>query len=497
MRLADRRLTAMFGLLLAGCTVGPDYKTPAVPMSERFKEATPADYKTAGSWRPAQPSDAAERGKWWEVFGDPELNRLEDALTESNQDLKVSEARYRQARTMVNYQRAALFPTISGGASAESLKDPAHQPYFPLPNARPTGDLQLPFDMSYEVDIWGNVRRAVVAAREEAQASAGDMAAVGLSLHAELALDYIEMRSADAQQRILDDTVKAYTDALRLTQNRLEGGFSPESDVEQAQTQLFTTRAQATDIGVLRSQYEHAIAVLIGRPPADFSLPPAPLTLKPPHTPAGVPSEVLQRRPDIAAAERRVAEANEKIGIAQAAFYPSLNLNGTSGYAGTNGANWFMWPSLFWAVGASLTQPLFDGGRIRAQSDATWADYDVKVASYRQTTLTAFQEVEDNLSALRILNAEAEQQRLAVESANKSLRTFTNLYVGGQDAYLQVIVAQTVALTNQRSDVDIERRRMEADIRLVKALGGGWDVAQLPARDAGGLPPGAIVPFGP
>lgn len=497
MHLADRRLAAAIGVLLAGCTVGPDYKTPSVPMADRFKEATPADYQTAGPWRPAQPNDAAARGKWWEVFGDPELDKLEDTLTEANQNLKISEARFRQARTMVNYQQAALFPTISGGPSVQSLKDPLHVPYFTIPNPNPTGDLQLPFDMSYEVDLWGSIRRAVAAARDEAQASAGDLAAVALSLHAELALDYIELRSADAQQRILDDTVKAYTDALRLTQNRLEGGFSPESDVEQAQTQLFTARAQATDIGVLRAQYEHAIAVLIGQPPSSFTLPPAPLTLQPPHTPAGVPSELLQRRPDIAAAERRVAEANEQIGIAQAAFYPSLQLSGSAGYAGTSWANWLTWPSLFWAVGTSLTQPLFDGGRIRAQSDSTRADYDGKVASYRQTALTAFQEVDDNLSALRILNAEAEQQRLAVESANRSLRTFTNLYVGGQDAYLEVIIAQTVALTNQRSDVDIERRRMEADIRLVKALGGGWDAAQLPALDAGGLPPGAIVPFGP
>ena len=491
-----RPAIATLALLVAGCTVGPKYKTPTVPITDTFKEATPVDYKTAGTWRPAHPSDAIPRGAWWEIFGDQQLDTLEDQLTASNQNLKIADARFRQARAMIGYQRANEFPTISVGANTSSLQDSAHQPYFLIPNPPPEGELQLSFDLNYEVDLWGRIRRTVAAAREEAQATSADLETVSLSLHAELALDYIELRSADAQQRLLDATVKAYSDALRLTRNRLAGGYAPESDVAQAQTQLDMTRVQDTDIGVMRAQYEHAIATLIGKPPAAFSLPPAPLDLQPPAIPAGIPSELLQRRPDIAASERRVAEANEQIGIALAAYYPSLNFSALSGFEGTSAATLFGWPSLFWAVGTSLTQQLFDGGRRHAQSEIARAGYDASVASYRQTTLTAFQQVEDNLAALRILGDEAQQQRDAVDAADNSLRIFTNRYVGGEDTYLQVVTAQTAALANQRNDVDILRRRMEASILLVKALGGGWNVTSLPQLAQRGFPKGAIVPLG-
>ena len=289
--------------------------------------------------------------------------------------------------------------------------------------------------------------------------------------------------------------MKAYTDALRLTRNRLAGGEAPASDVAEAQTQLDTTRVQDTDVGVMRAQYQHAIATLIGKPPAAFSLPPSPLDARPPSIPPGIPSELLQRRPDIAAAERRVPEANEQIGIARAAFHPSLNLSAFSSFLGSSAATWFSWPSLFWAIGTSLTQELFDGGRRHAQSEIALAGYDAAVASYRQTTLTAFQQVEDNLAALRILGDEAQQQREAVDAAENALRLFTNRYVGGEDTYLKVIAGQTVALANQSNDVDILRRRTEAGIRLVKALGGGWDVSSLPKLTERGFPPGAIVPL--
>jgi NodT family efflux transporter outer membrane factor (OMF) lipoprotein len=491
-----RTLAGVLGLLLAGCTVGPKYQTPTVPMTDTFKEATPVDYKTAGTWRPAQPSDGIGRGPWWQIFGDAQLNALEDELTVSNQNLKIEEARFRQARAMIGYQRAAEFPTISVNSTTSSLQDSSHQPYFLIQNPPPEGELQLAFDLNYEIDLWGRIRRTVAAAREEAQATDADLETVSLSLHAELALDYIELRSADAQQRLLDDTVKAYMDALRLTQNRLAGGEAPASDVAQAQTQLDTTRVQDTDVGVMRAQYEHAIATLIGKPPAAFSLPPSPLDARPPSIPPGIPSELLQRRPDIAATERRVAEANEQIGIAKAAYYPSLNFSALSGFLGSSAATWFSWPSLFWAVGTSLTQELFDGGRRHAQSEIARAGYDAAVASYRQTTLTAFQQVEDNLAALRILHDEAQQQREAVDAAENALRLFTNRYVGGEDTYLQVIAGQTAALANQRNDVDILRRRMEASVRLVKALGGGWDVSSLPKLTERGFPSGAIVPLG-
>jgi NodT family efflux transporter outer membrane factor (OMF) lipoprotein len=482
-------------VLLAGCTVGPKYVTPPVPINDSFKGATPVDYATAGTWRRGHPDDAAPRGEWWRMFGDATLDRLENELTVANQNLKQEEARFREARAMIRYQRAGEFPTISTGPNLNSVKYSANQPYFTVPNPSPEGNLEVPFDLSYEIDLWGRVRRTVAAAREEAQATAGDLASAGLSLHAELAMDFIELRAADAQQLLLDDTVKAYSDALRLTQNRLAGGYAPASDVAQAQTQLDTTKVQDTDIAVARAQYEHAIAVLIGQPPASFSLPPAPLDLLPAAVRPGLPSELLQRRPDIAAAERRVAEANERIGIAVAAYYPSLTFGASSGFQGTSFANWFAWPSLFWAVGTTMTQQLFDGGRLQAQTDQARAAYDDYVAQYRQTTLSAFQQVEDNLAALRILAGEAGQQRDAVNAANYSLQLFNNRYIGGEDTYLQVITAQTVALQNRRNDVDIRRRRMEADIALVKALGGGWERSDMPALEEHGLPPGAVVPF--
>jgi NodT family efflux transporter outer membrane factor (OMF) lipoprotein len=462
-------------LLLAGCMVGPKYVKPTVPLPQpdAFKE-----YKKLDGWKTAQPNDQAIRGNWWEIFADPELNSLEQQVAASNQDLKAAEARFREARAMIRFNRSYEFPTISAGASIASVRDSSNRPYFPA--SYNTGDFVLPFDLSYEVDLWGRIRRQVTSAREETQATAADLETVKLSLQAEVAFDYFELRSADAQKQLLDDTVQAYTEALQLTVNRLEGGYSPKSDVAQARTQLDTTRVQDTDVAVQRAAYEHAIAVLIGKPPAQFTLEPTHSTFQPPDIPVGLPSMLLERRPDIAAVERRVAEANEQIGIARAAFFPSLVLSATGGVEGTSIVNWFNWPSRFWAVGPSMVQTIFDAGRRRATSEATQASYDAMVASYRQATLSAFQQVEDNLAALRVLSHEAEQQREATASAQESLELFTNRYTGGLDPYLQVITAQTIALGNERNDVDILRRRMDASVLLVKALGGGWNVSQLP-----------------
>ena len=462
-------------LLLAGCMVGPKYVKPTVPLPQpdAFKE-----YKKLDGWKTAQPNDQAIRGNWWEIFADPELNSLEQQVAASNQDLKAAEARFREARAMIRFNRSYEFPTISAGASIASVRDSSNRPYFST--SYPTGDFVLPFDLSYEVDLWGRIRRQVTSAREETQATAADLETVKLSLQAELAFDYFELRSADAQKQLLDDTVQAYTEALQLTVNRLEGGYSPKSDVAQARTQLDTTSVQDTDVAVQRAAYEHAIAVLIGKPPAQFTLEPTHSTFQPPDIPVGLPSMLLERRPDIAAVERRVAEANEQIGIARAAFFPSLVLSATGGVEGTSIVNWFNWPSRFWAVGPSMVQTIFDAGRRRATSEATQASYDAMVASYRQATLSAFQQVEDNLAALRVLSHEAEQQREATASAQESLELFTNRYTGGLDPYLQVITAQTIALGNERNDVDILRRRMDASVLLVKALGGGWNVSQLP-----------------
>lgn len=465
---------------MAGCMVGPKYtQAPPVPVTPAYKEMPPDTFRETKDWKTADGTSKLPPGKWWEIFGDPKLNALEQQVAVANQDLKAAEARYREARALVRLTRADQFPTISTAPGIASVRNSAHQAYA-APNPAPAGQMVLPFDLSYELDLWGRVRRSVTAAREEAQATAADLATATLSLQAEVAFDYFELRAADAQKRLLDDTVKAYSDAVELTKNRFEGGAAPKSDLAQARTQLDTTLVQDTDVAVQRAAFEHAIAVLIGQPPAAFKIDPAPLDLEPPAIPVGVPSQLLERRPDIAAAERRVAEANERIGIAQAAFYPTVTLSAAVGLAGSSLLNWFTWPSRFWAVGPSMAETLFDAGRRRAVSEASTAGYDATVAGYRQTTLTAFQQVEDNLSALRILEEESRQQRQAVEDAHEALRIFNNRYKGGVDNYLQVITAQTAALQNERNQVDILRRRMGSSVLLVKALGGGWDVSNLP-----------------
>jgi NodT family efflux transporter outer membrane factor (OMF) lipoprotein len=465
---------SLLPLLLTGCMVGPKYSKPTVPVP------TVDQYKESDGWKAAQPSDQLTRGKWWQIYGDASLNELEEQLTTSNQDLKTAEAHFREARAMVRYNRASQFPTISTAPSVVGQRASQNRPYFFIPTYN-TGDYVLPLDLSYEVDVWGRVRRTVAAAREEAQATAGDLETVSLSLHAELALDYFELRSADSQEQLLHDTVKAYSEALQLTMNRFKGGAAPRSDVAQAQTQLDSARVQETDVAVQRAEYEHAIAVLIGKPPAQFSLPAIHANLQPPEIAAGLPSQLLERRPDIASAERRVAEANEQIGIARAAFYPTVILNASFGLESRSIGDLFSFPSTFWAVGPTFAQTLFDAGRRRATSQAAQANYDAMVSTYRQTTLTAFQQVEDNLAALRILEQETQQQHDATRSAEDALQIFTNRYVGGADPYLQVITAQTIALENQRNDVDILRRRMDASVLLIKALGGGWNSSQLPA----------------
>jgi NodT family efflux transporter outer membrane factor (OMF) lipoprotein len=341
----------------------------------------------------------------------------------------------------------------------------------------------FPLDLSYEVDLWGRIRRSVTAAKEQAQASDADLETARLSLHAELAIDYFGLRADDAQKKLLDDTVAAYKQALQLTQDRYDGGAAPLSDVTQARTQLQTALVQDSDVTIERAQYEHAIAVLTGQAPAALTLAAAPVTVNPPAIPVipgALPSQLLERRPDIAGDERRMAAANEQIGIAQAAFYPTLDLSAQAGMLGTSIVNVFTWPSRFFAVGPTLTQTLYDHGRRQAGSDIAIAQYDATVATYRQTTLTAFQQVEDSLAALRVLENEAAQQRAATESAQQSLDLFNTRYEGGVDTYLQVVTSQTTALQNQRNEIEITRRRLEASILLIKALGGGWTTAQLP-----------------
>jgi NodT family efflux transporter outer membrane factor (OMF) lipoprotein len=469
---------ALLAISLASCTVGPKYTKPSVPAAPAYSENPPASFQEANGWRPAQPSDAAIRGKWWELFGDPQLNLLEEQVEPANQNVKVAEANFRQARAAIALNRSALYPTITTAPQIAAQHTSLNQTTGR--GGITTGNFVLPLDLSYEVDLWGRIRRTIASAREQFQASAADLENVRLSLHAELCTDYFEAHSLDAQKQLLDNTVVAYQRALQLTTNRFEGGLASKAEVAQAQTQLNTTEAQDIDVRVARAQFEHAVAVLIGKPPEGFKLPAMPLKQAPPPVPIGVPSQLLERRPDIAGAERRMAAANEQIGIARTAFFPQLILSASAGLEGTSLLNWFNWPSRFWAVGPQMLETVFDAGRRRAQVESAEAAYDADIATYRQTALTAFQEVEDNLSTLRILEQELAKQHEATVSAENSLQLSLNRYKGGLVTYLEVITAQSTALTNERTEVDLLRRRMDASVLLIKALGGGWDTSKLP-----------------
>jgi NodT family efflux transporter outer membrane factor (OMF) lipoprotein len=470
-------ILSLFLLLLAGCAVGPRYSRPTATVPPAFKELPQ-------NWKTAQPSDEVARGKWWEIFRDPQLNRLEEQINVSNQNIKAAEAQFRQARALVRYYRSNYYPTLTTSPSVTRSHSSGNRPPASQLSGKTFTDYLLPGDLSYEVDVWGRVRKTVESARENAQASAADLASVNLIMHSELASDYLQMRSLDAERQLLDSTVAAYQRALELTENRYHGGVASGVDVAQAQTQLKTTLAQAMDLDVQRSQFEHAIAALIGQPASTFSLARLPLTTPPPVIPAGLPSELLERRPDIAAAERRVASANAQIGVAKAAYYPTITLGASSGFESGTPGTWLSGPSAFWAAGPAAALTLLDFGRRRAASEQAWATYDQTVANYRETVLTAFQQVEDNLSALRLLEGEAQTQNEAITAAQHSLELSTNRYKGGVTTYLEVITAQTTALSDERTAVQILGRRMTAAVNLIQALGGGWDASQLPsARD--------------
>jgi NodT family efflux transporter outer membrane factor (OMF) lipoprotein len=471
-------LAAMAGLL-AGCMVGPKYSKPPVPSAPAYTERPPQSFLESQGWKQAQPAETTLRADWWHLFGVHELDTLEDQINVSNQTLKAAEARYREARALVQMNRAGLYPTISTTPSITTNRLSQNKPTGTIPGDY--GDYVLPIDVNYELDAWGRVRRSIAAAREEAQATAADLQTIRLSLHAELAIDYFELRSLDAEKQLLDETLVAYQKALALTQNRFDGGLSSRAEVAQARTQLETTRAEDIGVGVSRATYEHAIAVLAGRNPEELMLEAAPLTITPPVIPVGVPSQLLERRPDIAAAERRTAEANEQVGIARAAFFPTLLITATGGFEGNTPIDWLAWPSRLWAVGPAVAQTIFDAGRRRAAAEQASASYDEAVANYRQAALTAFQDVEDNLSTLRILEQQSKAQQVAVEAARQSLDLSMNRYKGGLVTYLEVISAQSIALADEYTEVDLLRRRMDASVLLIKALGGGWNVSKLPA----------------
>jgi NodT family efflux transporter outer membrane factor (OMF) lipoprotein len=473
-RYAVSVVTAVGMLFFAGCTVGPKYRRPAAEV--------PPLYKEVGDWKPAQPNDQNLGGNWWEIFQDPQLNALEAQVNVSNQNLKAAEAQYTQARALLRYQRADFFPTITAGASATRNRISSNRPASVIANGVTSNDFQIPFELSYQVDIWGRVRRTVEAYRDQAQASAADLAAVNLSMHAELALGYFQARTLDAEEQLLNSTVAQYEQALELIKSRYAGGIASDVEVQQAETQLETTRAQAMDVGVARAQYEHAVAVLIGKPPASFSLAPLPLTTPPPSIPVGLPSELLERRPDIAAAERQMAAANAQIGVAKAAYYPNISLGAAGGFESGAITTLISGPSVLWSGGASSLLTVFDVGRRRAASDQAIAGYDQTVANYRQTVLTGFQQVEDNIAALRILEHEAQVQDTAVTAAQKYLELANTRYQGGVTSYLEVTTAQSAALSDEVTAVNILGRRMVNAVLLVQALGGGWDSSQLPRR---------------
>jgi NodT family efflux transporter outer membrane factor (OMF) lipoprotein len=485
-------LAAALLVLASACTVGPDYVRPSM--------WSPDAYKEIDGWKIAHPRDDLARGPWWEIFADPQLNALEARVSISNQNLAVSEAQYREARALVREARAAYFPTVTlglgytrsrqsttfvfgstGGSSSGTSASSSTSTGTSRSSGGAQSDFQLGLDFSWELDVWGRIRRGVESNRAAAQASAGDLEAARLSFQAELAQDYFQLRTLDAQKQLLDETVSAFERFLRLTQDRFKSGVASQADVVQAETQLKTTQAQAIDVGVQRAQLEHAIAILMGQAPSTFTLPPAPLAATPPAIPVGVPSELLERRPDIAAAERRVAAANAQIGVAVAAFYPTITLNASSGFESSSLAQWFTAASHFWSVGPGISQTVFDGGLRHAQTDAARAAYDATVATYRQTVLSSFQTVEDNMAALRILEQENGVQDDAVKAAKKSVDLTTDQYKAGTVDYLNVITVQTIALTDEVTAIQIRGRRMAAAVLLVQALGGGWTAGELPS----------------
>ena len=462
-------------LAAVGCAVGPKYKRPAVDV--------PPAYKEAGDWKPAQPNDQNLGGTWWQVFQDAQLNALEEQINVSNQNLKAAEAQYTQARAVLRYYRADYYPSINAGAAATRNRISNNRPPGHLStNGDTYNDYQIPVELSYELDVWGRVRKTVESQREQAQATAADLAIINLSLHAQLAMFYFQARSLDAQEQLLNSTVTQYEQAYQLTDSRFKGGLASEVEVQQASTQLETTRAQAIDVGVLRAQYEHAIATLVGKPASSFHLSPLPLTSPPPSIPLELPSELLERRPDIAAAERRMAAANARIGVAKAAYFPRIGLGATGGFESGVITTLLSGPSILWSVGGSAVAPIFDAGRRRANMDQAIAAYDEVVANYRETVLTGFEQVEDNLAALRILEKEAETQQRAVIASQKSLELSLTRYRGGITSYLEVTTAQSAALVDEVTAVNILGRRMTSAVLLIQALGGGWDRSALPGR---------------
>lgn len=456
-------------VVLAGCSLAPAYEKPVTTQP-------PAAYKEMSDWKPAEPADSQLRGAWWTIYHDNVLDSLEGQVTTSNQDLKAAFARLEQARAQMRFARASYLPTITASTGASRGRVSTNSPTYSTAHPTTQSDLVLQSDLSYELDVFGRVRNSVASARASAQASAGDLAVVDLSLHSELAMDYFTLRSEDTQQALLDQTVAADARALQLEQNLYNGGAAPLTDLAQAQAQLDTARTQAEDVRLRRAQTEHAIAVLVDQQASRFHLEarPFPLELAPPPLDPGLPSSLLERRPDVAAAERRVAAANANIGVTRAAYFPIFNLAATIGYESTRASTWLDAPSMLWSVGPQAALALFDGGRRHAADDQALAAYDEQVANYRATVTTAYSDVEDWLAALRQLERESLTETSAVSATRTELDQANYRYQGGAASYLEVVIAENAYLAAQLNAADIQVRRMNASVLLVKALGGGW-----------------------
>jgi len=473
-------------LFLSACKpVGPNYNRPAYDAPTTYKEVgaanvIPPPNPPGGNWRPANPSDSMLTGKWWEIYEDPQLNKLEDRIATDNVQLKQALETYLAARDQVAVQRANLFPTLSAGPSLDRQKYSSNQPLWKAGTPTTYGNFTIAGQATWEPDFWGRVRRTVEQAHASAQASAADMAAIDLTLHAEMATDYFALRGLDSQVKLLNDTVTDLERQLDLAERRFKGGVATQVDVAQAQTQLETVRAQLVDVGVARAQFEHAIGTIANYKLSDFSIPPSPLDLALPRVPTGVPSQLLERRPDIAAVERQTAAANEQIGIAISAYYPTITLNGSGGFESTRFGTWIQGPSAMWTLGAQAAELLFDAGQRHALTDAARHSYEAQADGYRNTVFSAFEDVEDQLAALRVLEQESTTEQRAVEAAHRSFDLSNNRYKGGVTSYLEVLTAEQTLLQNEVTAINIESRQFAASVSLIRALGGGWDVTQLP-----------------
>ncbi len=452
-------------VVMCSCAVAEDKGRPSVQ--------APTAYKELRNWKPSEPGDQLGKGNWWERFNDPELNRLEESLNISNQNVAAAIANVEAARAIVRQSRSQYFPLVTAGPSFARSRVPAD------PNGRTVSTYAATVDASWEPDVFGRVRAAVRVGRYGLQVNIADLQNVRLSAQAELAVDYFGLRTQDDLQQILDATATSYQEALDVARARYTAGLDSDEAVAQAETQLQTTRAQAVNVGVLRAQYERAIAVLTGQAPSNFVLAPQVIALNPPAVPVGIPSELLERRPDIAAEERAVMQANAQVGVAKKAFFPTLLLTASGGFQSTSAADWFNWPNRVWSVGTSLAETIFDGGSRRATVQQFQATYEATVANYRQTVLIAFQQVEDNLAAVRILSDVIHEQDSAVESARRTLGEADVRYRSGIDPYLNVITAQTSLLNAQEAALTFRQQQITASVNLIRALGGGWDISQL------------------